>query len=215
MYVYNGDHVFFGYTGKNADGTFPLYKSVVCALLGGGIGQFIASPTDFVKVQMQGEGLRVMTGQQRLYRNSFHCTKHLYGRYGFIGLWTGWLPNVQRGAMIQIGDLSAYDKSKRWILSKTSYFHEDDWQLHFLASSITGLLCTIMCNPFDVVKTRRMNNPHEFRGTMHAFSSIVRNEGFFKLYGGFWPIWGRLGPWYVIFYLTFERLRIMSGLNSW
>ena len=37
---------------------FPFYQSVVCAVSAGAIGQFIASPTDFVKVQMQCEGLR-------------------------------------------------------------------------------------------------------------------------------------------------------------
>ena len=37
---------------------FPFYQSVICAVTAGAIGQFIASPTDFVKVQMQCEGLR-------------------------------------------------------------------------------------------------------------------------------------------------------------
>eukprot|EP00483_Globobulimina_turgida_P012860 UN12884 len=71
-----------------------------------------------------------------------------------------------------------------------------------------------MCNPCDVVKTRMMNNPNEFRGTLHCFTFIIAHERPINLYKGFFPIWARLGPWSVIFYLTFEKLRNVSGLKS-
>ena len=198
--------------GRNQDGVFPIHKSIICALLSGGVGQFIASPTDFVKVQMQVEGLRIITGKERIYRGTFDCFKCLYNKYGFIGLWNGCIPNVQRGALIQIGDLFAYDTAKQTILKYTNL--DDNWILHGLSSTIAGLVSTIMCNPCDVVKTRIMNNPNEFKGTFHCFTTIIRNEGFFSLYRGFFPIWARLGPWTIIFYLTFEKLRNIYGLKS-
>jgi len=198
--------------GKSADGSFPIWKSAGCALVSGGLGQFIASPTDFVKVQMQVEGLRVIMGQDRHYRNTYDCARTLLRKYGFFGMWSGCVPNVQRGALIQIGDLCAYDTVKQSILKYTSM--EDTWRLHGVSSTIAGLVSTIMCNPCDVVKTRMMNNPTEFKGTMHCFGSIIRNEGFMTLYQGFFPIWARLGPWSVIFFLTYEKLRSLYGIQS-
>lgn len=43
---------------RSPDGTFPLWKAATCAACAGGFGQFLASPTDLVKVQMQMEGIR-------------------------------------------------------------------------------------------------------------------------------------------------------------
>lgn len=35
----------------------------------------------------------------------------------------------------------------------------------------------------------------------------VRTEGFLALYKGFVPTWLRMGPWNVIFFLTYEQLK--------
>ncbi|VDI19970.1 solute carrier family 25 (mitochondrial uncoupling protein), member 27, partial [Mytilus galloprovincialis] len=48
---------------KNSDGSFPVWKSSLGGLTAGAMGQFIASPTDLVKVQMQMEGRRRLEGK--------------------------------------------------------------------------------------------------------------------------------------------------------
>ena len=140
LYEVLRDHSPFG---KTADGTFPIWKSAGCALLSGAIGQFIASPTDFVKVQMQVEGLRVIMGQERYYSSTYDCARTLLRKYGFFGMWSGCIPNVQRGALIQIGDLCAYDTVKQSILRYGDM--EDNWKLHGVSSTFAGLVSTIMC----------------------------------------------------------------------
>ncbi|ETO30407.1 mitochondrial uncoupling protein 4 [Reticulomyxa filosa] len=47
---------------RDADGHFPLWKSMLSALSAGFIGQYFASPFDLVKVRMQTEGLRILKG---------------------------------------------------------------------------------------------------------------------------------------------------------
>ncbi|KAG8539649.1 hypothetical protein GDO81_020588 [Engystomops pustulosus] len=49
--------------GKGEQKTFPLWKAVVGGMAAGAIGQFFASPTDLVKVQMQMEGKRRLEGK--------------------------------------------------------------------------------------------------------------------------------------------------------
>lgn len=83
FYEFARDKIF----GKNFDGTFPLWfvnlkresfvckymyiyfsffdvyrKAVLCGMSSGALAQFIASPTDLVKVQMQMEGKRRLDG---------------------------------------------------------------------------------------------------------------------------------------------------------
>lgn len=47
---------------KNADGTFPLWKSALSGATSGAIAQYLASPADLVKVQIQMEGKRRLQG---------------------------------------------------------------------------------------------------------------------------------------------------------
>lgn len=62
---------------------------------------------------------------------------------------------------------------------------------HLLASSIAGGLTTIVANPCFVVKTRfcgsLKSDSTSYKNTFDAFSSIIRNEGFFGLYRGIVP----------------------------
>ena len=204
---------------RNPDGSYPIYKSAAGAIIAGGVGQFIASPTDFVKVQMQVEGLRLIKGEQRLYSSTFDCVRRLYGEYGFFGMWRGCIPNTQRAALVQLGDLCAYDTSKQFLLKHfgvdNGYYLKDNYVTHGLASFCAGLVATIFCNPCDVVKTRIMNNPEQYKGVINCFVVTVRHEGFGALYKGFFPIWARCGPWSMIFFLTFEKLRNLYGISSW
>ncbi|MEE6477027.1 hypothetical protein FKM82_011325 [Ascaphus truei] len=49
--------------GKGENEDFPLWKAVIGGMTAGAIGQFFASPTDLVKVQMQMEGKRRLEGK--------------------------------------------------------------------------------------------------------------------------------------------------------
>lgn len=44
----------------------------------------------------------------------------ILARGGVRGLWKGSIPNVQRAALVNLGDLTTYDTAKRFILTHTS-----------------------------------------------------------------------------------------------
>ena len=48
---------------KDKDG-FPMWKKVVAGMSAGGFGQFVASPTDLIKTQIQMEGKRRLQGKK-------------------------------------------------------------------------------------------------------------------------------------------------------
>ncbi|KFQ01005.1 Mitochondrial uncoupling protein 4, partial [Haliaeetus albicilla] len=61
MVVY--EHLRDSVLGRSEDESFPFWKAVVGGMSAGAIGQFFASPTDLVKVQMQMEGKRKLEGK--------------------------------------------------------------------------------------------------------------------------------------------------------
>ncbi|RMX43930.1 hypothetical protein pdam_00011274 [Pocillopora damicornis] len=184
---------------RNPDGRFPLWqsfiprKSVIAGMSAGAFGQFIASPTDLVKVQMQMEGKRViLEGRRPRVRNTVHAFSTIVRKHGVRGLWKGWAPNVQRAALVNMGDLTTYDTVKHLLLHHTSL--EDNWVTHTFSSGCSGLIAATISTPADVVKTRIMNNPNVYRGSIDCFLSAA--------------------PWSLTFWLVYERIRNVAGVSG-
>ncbi|KXJ16192.1 mitochondrial uncoupling protein 4 [Exaiptasia diaphana] len=198
---------------RNTDGLFPIWKSVISGMTAGAVGQFISSPTDLVKVQMQMEGRRVLVEKRKpRVRSTLHAFRNIIKHHGLKGLWKGWFPNVQRAALVNMGDLTTYDTVKHNILKHTNM--KDDWVLHTVSSVCSGFVASIISTPADVVKTRIMNNPSEYRGSIDCFKRAVKQEGFFSLYKGWLPTWSRMAPWSLTFWLTYEQIRKLSGASG-
>jgi solute carrier family 25 uncoupling protein 27 len=91
-------------------------KAAIGGMSAGALGQFMASPTDLVKVQIQMEGKRRLEGKPPRVKNAFQAFQQIMKQGGIRGLWKGWVPNVQRAALVNLGDLTTYDTAKRYIL---------------------------------------------------------------------------------------------------
>lgn len=48
---------------------------------------------------------------------------------------------------------------------------------------------------------------HIYTGTADCFIQTFKNEGFWAFYKGFIPTWVRMGPWNIIFFVTYEQLK--------
>lgn len=49
---------------------------------------------------------------------------------------------------------------------------------------------------------------------MDCFYKTVENEGFFALYKGFLPVWIRMAPWSLTFWMSFEQIRHTLGATG-
>merc|ERR1719433_152420 len=49
-----------------------------------------------------------------------------------------------------------------------------------------------------------------YKSTIHCAYHTVRGEGPAALYKGFLPSFARMGPWNVIFFLVYERLKLWN-----
>ena len=90
----------------------------------GAVAQFCASPTDLVKVRMQMEGQKILRGGVSRPKTMMQTFGEVLAAGGFFGLWKGCVPNVQRAALVNLGDLTGYDQAKRMLCTgKYSHHH--------------------------------------------------------------------------------------------
>ena len=86
-----------------------------------------------------------------------------------------------------------------------------------LAMLGAGFVAALCSTPADVVKTRLMSqNPSAplYSGAVDCFRQSVAAEGFPAMYKGFFPTWARLGPFQLIFWVSYEQLRRIGGLGG-
>lgn len=117
--------------GKNVDGTIPLWKSIIAGVTAGSVAQFLSSPADLVKIQIQMEGKRRLMGQPPRVHGAVHALQTVMKQGGVRGLWAGCVPNVQRAAFVNLGDLTTYDTAKHLILANTRL--SDNYFTHILS----------------------------------------------------------------------------------
>ncbi|XP_041482704.1 kidney mitochondrial carrier protein 1-like [Lytechinus variegatus] len=190
--------------------TLPV--NVLCGMTAGVIASAIANPTDVLKVRMQAQSASFANAG-----GMFNSFVTIFQEEGTKGLWRGVVPTAQRVAIVAGVALPVYDWCKKTVLDRR--LMEDDVRLHFLSSFMAGLAGAILSNPVDVVRTRLMNQRNLRKGVVTSSSSFMyRNsiecllktakyEGFIALYKGFVPTWVRLGPWNIIFFITYEQLQ--------
>jgi solute carrier family 25 uncoupling protein 27 len=113
---------------------------------------------------MQADGRRVILGEAPRYRGLTHALTTIVRKDGVSGLWRGVGPNAQRAALVNCGELAAYDQAKTMVLG---YGLQDGLGAHTVASVLSGLSATLFSCPADVVKTRMMNE--ERQGTVNLY----------------------------------------------
>lgn len=196
------------------DGSERVWSNIICAAGAGAISSAIANPTDVLKVRMQVHGKG--TDQMGL----IGCFKEIYKYEGVRGLWRGVGPTAQRAVVIASVELPVYDFCKLQLMSAFG----DHVANHFISSFIASLGSAVASTPIDVIRTRLMNQRHVtmlngglgtatasaqklYSGSLDCAVQTIRNEGILALYKGFIPTWVRMGPWNIIFFITYEQLK--------
>lgn len=64
-------------------------------------------------------------------RGTVHAFQKILSEGGVRGLWKGSIPNMQRAALVNLGDLTTYDSAKQFILTHTSL--PDSHTVHMLS----------------------------------------------------------------------------------
>jgi len=180
-----------------------------CAIFAGIISASIANPTDVLKVRLQSDKMA-----HCLDCNVFKCFRYIYIHEGIGSLWKGVVPTSQRAAIIAAVELPIYDycKYKLMAIFGNHIFN------HFISSLVASFGSAIASNPIDVIRTRLMNQKRNknnnvvqeyiYKGSIDCLIKTVKYEGVMALYNGFIPTFFRMGPWNIIFFIIYERLKV-------
>jgi len=186
----------------------PLSTIVRSALAAasGAIGAFVGNPGDLAMVRMQADG-KLPEAERRGYKNFFDAVGKIARSEGVLSMWsTGVLPNMNRAAIITVGQLAAYDECKHAL---QRFGMKDGLPTHFSASFMAAFIASAMSNPVDVAKTRLMNQKvgEPKRGMVGTITNMVKSEGPLSLYKGFGATFARQCPYVVITWVSVEQLK--------
>jgi solute carrier family 25 (mitochondrial uncoupling protein), member 27 len=156
---------------RNNSETLTIGKAALAGVSAGALAQFLASPADLVKVHIQMEGRRRLMGLEPRVHSVAHAFREIVRRGGVLGLWKGSWPNVQRAALVNLGDLTTYDSIKRYIMRTTDL--PDDHVVHIMSSICAGFVAAGLGTPADVIKTRVMNQPTDEAGRYGEMFTVI------------------------------------------
>ena len=145
--------------------------------------------------------------ERRNYRHCIDGLCRIVNREGSLALYFGFHLAVARAIFVSVGQLAFYDELKTRLIR--TYYFKDDAKTHFLASMGAGLIATLFTMPVDVIKTLVMNaKPGEKKNIFFIASELLKVDklGLFK---GFWPRYVRLGPFTVLAFIFYERLKLI------
>ena len=185
----------------------PFYKKVLAGLSAGAFAASLMSPTDLLKIRMQ-KGTGEFHGMR-------HHTTSLMAEppYGVRSLYHGVGTTIARAAVLGATKMATYDQTKT--LLKREYPTLGEYTTQFTASIITGLAVTCTTSPVTNMRTHVMTNPPgTFPTALHCLKDIIARQGPFGVYRGFGAQWARFGPYAIVQFLVWERLRVLAGMKN-
>lgn len=193
-----------GAGGKDA----PFMLKFAAGAMTGGFGSFIGNPFDVMKTIMQAnEGKAVALPD---------LVKKMHHDQGISGFYRGVQANVLRACVLNGSKMATYDLTKGKISEAVGWSRKDPRTV-FCSSVIAGFVMTVCVSPFDMLRTKLMNQPTDkkiYNGLIDCATKVVKNEGPLSLYRGFIPIWGRFAPSATLQLLSLETLYRIFGFES-
>jgi len=193
--------------------------NLCCAVFAGSVSSAVANPMDVMKVRMQSR-----TGLSLSSTGLYATAKDIWRTEGIPGLWRGVCPTAKRAALLAGVQLPVYDWTKLKLETSKWTILQQGAPCHLLSSLVAAFSACLASNPVDVIRTRMMvqrNNRQVLDESVHncklytsawqCFIHTVKTEGLQALYKGFVPAFARMGPWNIIFFLVYEKLK-SSGL---
>lgn len=179
--------------------------------LAGAFGAFMVYPIDLVKTRMQNQ--RSARVGQLLYKNSWDCFTKVIRNEGFLGLYSGVLPQLvgvapEKAIKLTVNDLV------RGNFTKDDNSIKLQWEI--LAGGSAGACQVVFTNPLEIVKIRlqvqgealkAVSKNGEQAPAKRSAMWIVRHLGLIGLYKGASACLLRDVPFSAIYFPTYNHLK--------
>lgn len=188
--------------------TTTFIKKFLAGSAAGALGSLAGNPFDVLKTKMMASEKKGIT--------IGGTAKELFANQGIGGFYRGIDSNVARAMVLNGTKMSCYDQMKGYVVQLTG-LPKSNLLVQFLSAASAGFFMTCTVSPFDMVRTRLMNQPADakiYNNALDCFVKIIRNEGPLVLWRGFIPIWSRFAPTTTLQLVIFEQLRNIMGMKS-
>jgi solute carrier family 25 S-adenosylmethionine transporter 26 len=159
----------------------PLVASACCAA-----GSCLSSvPQEVIKQ-------RIVTGVYSSFRDA---ATQIWKTEGILGFYSGWRPTMSRNVPFAVTTFTSREVIRERILKRKQQHTNNDHLATLTTTENIGigiasaLIATIVTQPMDVIKTRMMTQAASkalpYANALDCATSIVRTEGWRKLYSGF------------------------------
>jgi len=169
-------------------------------------------PLETLKVRIQADSRQ--KAHLRRYHGCFDALMTFTKKNGVGALWNGAPSTIGRSACWWASSIPVYSEVKRALIGLGM---ADNSPCHALSSAASGLAGTVASHPLDVIKTKMQNQSAEspkYRGNFHCAKSVLQKEGFKGIAKGFLPRYCRLGPWQLVFFVSYEKIMGLMGESS-
>jgi hypothetical protein len=174
--------------------------------LAGALGSVVGNPFDVIKT-------RLMTAEGANPPGMSKVAGDLYKSQGIGGFYRGMEANVMRAMVLNGTKMACYDQIS--IAIEKSGVVPKGLATNFLSAFGAGFFMTCTVAPFDMVRTKLMNQPPDaklYSGFVDCFTKIVKKDGPQGLYQGFIPIWSRFAPTTTLQLIIFAQVKPLFGL---
>jgi len=189
--------------------TTTFVKKFLAGSAAGALGSLAGNPFDVLKTKL-------MASEQREALSLAGTAKDLFKNQGIAGFYRGIDSNIARAMVLNGTKMACYDQMKGIVVDTTG-LPKSHLAVQFLAACSAGFFMTCTVSPFDMVRTRLMNQPADakiYNNALDCIVKIVKNEGPLVLWRGFIPIWSRFAPTTTLQLVVFEQLRTLMGMKS-
>jgi len=142
---------------------------------------------EVVKIRLQLQNQLQTTAIKR-YNGMFHGIFTIFSQEGIRGLYKGITPAALREGTYAGLRMGLYEPLKKLLGEERSKGTELGILGKIVSGSVAGGVGAAIANPTDLIKIRmQAEGPEDiprYKSTVHAFSTIIKNEGFLGLYRG-------------------------------
>lgn len=195
--------------GANDPATTTFFKKFLAGSAAGALGSVAGNPFDVLKTRMMADAAKetptIVKTAQDLFKNQ-----------GIGGFYRGIDSNIARAMVLNGTKMAVYDQAKGYVVNYTG-LPKASLMTQFLSAVAAGFFMTCTVAPFDMIRTRLMNQPADqkiYNNAVDCMLKIARNEGPLTFWRGFLPIWSRFAPTTTLQLVIFEQLRVFMGMKS-
>lgn len=196
----------------NRKGEVSYGMGLLWGAIGGVVGCYFSSPFFLIKTQLQSQAAKqIAVGYQHAHTSMTDALRQIYSRNGVRGLWRGSVAALPRAALGSGAQIATFGKTKALLVQ---YDLVTQPTLNsFSAGLIAGSIMSVAITPPDVITTRLYNQGVDaegrgllYRGWLDCFVKILRSEGVYGMYKGFWANYLRIAPHSTLVLLLFDEL---------